>query len=112
MADAYPFTAQSNTPTLIAGGRRGEIGTIFARNPHASAGAYVKLYESASASAPDGDSVPRWMAWVPGSDAGATPPLPAGVEGGPWWIAVATEPAAGLTAPTTAFEISLSLRRV
>lgn len=109
---AHRFAAQGETPSSIDSGRAGTLQTIFAHNPSEAAGAYVKIY--AGESAPVGGSVPMWSAWVPpGSvdSGGAERVLPCFLDGGRFWIAVATEPGAGLTAPDADFEISATFER-
>lgn len=102
MSAPLRFAALSNTPQSLAGGARVSIETIFASNPGASA-AYVKLY--ASTTTPVAGTVPIWSALVP---AGQCPPLPVFLETSHLWIAATTEAGAGLTAPGTAFEVSIT----
>lgn len=111
MARPYQFAAQGETPSQIFDGGVCELQTIFAHNPSEVAGAYVKLY--ASADAPTGSSVPIFAVWVPPGavdSGGADRVIPAFVGGGNWWVAVATEAAAGLTAPDEDFEITITLQ--
>lgn len=100
------FPAQGEAPSRINAGAVAEIQTIFAYNPGA-AGAYVKLYALAGSTAPDGSAVPIFSAWV-AATSGAV--LPMWVGAANIWIAVATEAGAGLTAPASDFEISLTLQ--
>lgn len=102
MSYAQRIGSVSNIPLPIAGGARVSLETIFASNPGAS-GAYVKLY--ASADTPDATSVPIWSVLVP---AGQCPPLPVFVDQSDLWIAATTEDGAGLTAPATAFVVSIT----
>lgn len=97
------FAAQGEVPTSINDGALTKIATIFPSNPDAAAAAYVKLYVGASA--PNGSSEPVFSARV---GALSCPPLPVFAESSHWWIAVATEPGAGLTAPATYFEVSIT----
>jgi hypothetical protein len=106
MSAPFRLPAQAATPTLIKGGARVTLETLEVHNPHASDGAYVKVYVSDPDTAPDGSAIPTWGAWIAG---GASRTLAPFIEGSNLWIAVATQAGAGLTAPTTAFEISATL---
>ncbi len=101
MARPQNFPAQGETPARIADGDVVEIQTIFARNPGA-AGAYVKIYAGTT---PTGASVPIFSAWVP---ANSERVLPLFIGGGLFWLAVATEAGAGLTAPNADFAVSIT----
>lgn len=112
MASPIRYAALSNTPEQITGGGTfasgvfGDIESIEATNPDASAGAYVKLYQSTTT--PDGSSVPVYSGFI-ASNSGRTLPVFSG--GAYWWIAVATEPGAGLSAPATAFQVTVMFER-
>lgn len=109
---AYRFPAQAQTPVAIDSGQAGLLETIEAHNPSEAAGAYVKIY--ASATAPTAGSLPIWSARVPPGavgSGGTARTLPVFLEGADLWIAVATTAGAGLTAPATPFEISLTFDR-
>lgn len=110
-AVSTPFASLSNTPLPVNAGLMTEVQTLFAHNPGEVSGAYVKLYELAGTVAPDGTAVPVWAAWVgPGAadSGGASVVLPAFISYANLWIAVATQYAAGLTAPATAFNVTLT----
>jgi hypothetical protein len=95
------------TPVSINGGRVSELQTIFAHNPSESAGAYVKVY--ATATTPDGNSIPIASVFVPPGAAGSggvDRVIPLFVGGSNFWIAVATEFGAGLTGPASNFAIT------
>lgn len=101
MTRPYQFNNQSNTPAQIAAGVVGRIETIEAYNSNAT-GAYVKLYQSTAQ--PDSSAIPTWARFV---GQGAVS-IPVFADGSAWWIAVATEHAAGLSAPAAAFQIDLT----
>lgn len=95
----------TNTPISVDEGRVGQVQTIEAYNSGA-AGAFVKLYQSILA--PTGASVPTWSRFVPTVTAVTIPPF---IDGAGWWIVVATEVAAGLSAPASPFQVSVTFRR-
>jgi hypothetical protein len=100
----------SNTPQRIAAGEVRELHTITAHNPSVVSGAYVKIYALAGTTAPDGSAVPIWSGWVgPGiaGSGGTGSTLAVFIGGANFWIAVATEAGAGLSAPATAFQVSI-----
>lgn len=106
MTRTIPLAALSNTPISLASGTVGRVETIEARNPHATDGAYVKLYRSVAA--PTGASVPTWKGWIAAASART---LSVFADGSHWWIAVATEASAGLSAPSTAFEAAVTFEQ-
>lgn len=111
MATSTIFTALSNTPQRVAAGEVVEIETILAHNPSEVAGAYVKIYALPGSSAPTSSDVPIWRGWVgPGAadSGGASAVLPVFVGGACFWIAVATEAGAGLTAPDEDFQVTMT----
>lgn len=111
MATPTRFASLSNTPQRIAAGEVRRIETIAAHNPSEASGAYVKLYALTGSSAPTGSSVPVWAGWVgPGAagSGGAGQLFPLFVDGANFWIAVATEFGAGLSAPAAAFNVSIT----
>lgn len=111
MARPQRFSAQGETPAAINDLGACEIQTVFAHNPSEVSGAYVKFYSGAVA--PTGASLPVFSVWVPPGAAGtggAERTIPVFFGGALLWIAVATEAGAGLTAPASAFEISLTLQ--
>jgi len=95
----------TNTPISVDEGRVGQVQTIEAYNSGVT-GAFVKLYQSLLV--PTGASVPTWSRFVPNATAVTIPPS---VDGSGWWIAVATEVAAGLSAPASPFQVSIIFRR-
>ena len=100
----------SATPVSINGGRVCRLETIFAHNPSESAGAYVKVYVSATA--PVAGTVPDASVWVPPGAAGTgggDRVIPIFIDGANFWIAVATEFGAGLTGPASSFNITATL---
>lgn len=110
-AVSTPFASLSSTPQSVNAGLMTEVQTLFAHNPGEVTGAYVKLYELAGAVAPDGSAVPVWAAWVPpgaASSGGAAVVLPAFISYANLWIAVATQYAAGLGAPASAFNVTVT----
>jgi len=95
----------ANTPISVDEGRVGQVQTVEVYNSGGT-GAFVKLYQSLAA--PTGASVPTWSRFVPSATAVTIPPF---VDGANWWIAVATEVAAGLSAPASPFQASVTFRR-
>lgn len=111
MATSTPFASLSNTPQRIKAGAVCKIETIMAHNPSEASGAYVKIYALPGSSAPTGSATPIWRAWVgPGStgSGGQGVPLPVFIDGACFWIAVATEAGAGLSAPASAFQVTVT----
>lgn len=111
MATSTPIAALSNTPISIAAGAVRRIETILAFNPSEVAGAYVKIYALPGSTPPGSGAVPIWRGWVgPGAagSGGASATLPVFIDGACFWIAVATEAGAGLTAPDEDFEITIT----
>lgn len=101
-----PLANLSNTPVSISANRC-ELQTITARNPHATDGAYVKIYETlTSGAAPTGVSTPVWAGWVAGASSQVFPLF---ISGAGLYIAVATEFGAGLSAPSSAFQVSITV---
>lgn len=103
MSHPARFAALSNTPISIRSAALTKLETIVASNPDAGAAAYVKLY--ASATTPTGSTAPIFSARIA---AGQCLTLPVFVEMSHLWIAAATEAGAGLSAPATAFEVSVT----
>ena len=95
----------TNTPISLDDGRVGQVQTIEAYNSGGT-GAFVKLYQSLLA--PTGASVPTWSRFVPTATSVTIPPF---LDGSGWWIVVATEVAAGLSAPASPFQASITFRR-
>lgn len=103
------FEALAETPQQLASGRVRKIDLIEAHNPSETAGAYVKIY--AGASAPTSSSIPLWAGWVPPGATGSgghRELFVPGFDGALFWLTVATEFAAGLTAPDTPFNVSVT----
>lgn len=99
-ARPYMFTSVDETPHQLAAGVTGQVQTLFVRNPHATDGAYVKLYESTAA--PTGSSTPTVAIWV----AAGSVVLPLFVGMAKVWIVASTDAGAGLTAPPADFVVT------
>lgn len=111
MATPTIFAALSNTPQRIAAGAVCRIETILANNTSEASGAYVKIYALAGTTAPTGSAVPIWRGFVgaaPADSGGESAVLPVFIDGANFWIAVATEAGAGLSAPAAAFEVTIT----
>ena len=109
MARPYPPIVQDETPTELFDGATAQVQCLFVFNPSETAGAWIKLY--ASATAPTSSSIPAWQHWVaPGASGsgGNSVVLPPFVSGGQWWLAAAANPRADLTAPDEALEVSIT----